>query len=83
MGRQRVVRTVVAACLLVVVSVVGFAAKIGRDTSQYLQSVSTQRDWQAPGLDPVEARVVGGSESEGPPSAHGAVGDPVRVAASP
>lgn len=53
MSRQGVVRMVIAGCLFLVVAVVGLAAKVGQDTSQYLQSVSTQRNWDSPGSEPV------------------------------
>ena len=49
MSRQSGIRALAAAGLLVVVAVLGLAAKVGHDTSQYLQTVSTQRDWNSPG----------------------------------
>lgn len=60
MGRQVVVRTLVAVSLLVVVAVLGVAVKIGRDTSQYLQTVSSHRDWRPAEKLPVGAAAVGG-----------------------
>ena len=33
---------------LIVVIVLGFAAKVGMDTSRYLETVSEQRNWTAP-----------------------------------
>lgn len=46
MARQTGWWLLAGACLLVVGAVLGVAAKVGRDTSQYLQTVSTQRDWE-------------------------------------
>lgn len=49
MSRHWGVRALVAAGLLAVVGVLGVAAKVGRDASEYLQTVSQQRNWNAPG----------------------------------
>lgn len=49
MTRQSGIRALVAAGLVVVFGVLGVAAKVGRDTSQYLQTVSTQRNWDSLG----------------------------------
>ncbi|GAB3752613.1 hypothetical protein GCM10028795_22200 [Lysobacter olei] len=65
MGRQFVVRGLVGACLLVVLSVLGVAVKIGRDTSQYLQTISSQRDWQSVRETPANAVTAGGRASNG------------------
>lgn len=47
MVRHPVTKIVAAASVLLVAVVLGMAAKIGRDTSAYLQSVSTARDWSS------------------------------------
>lgn len=60
MSRQVVVRVVIAGCLILVAGVLGLAAKVGQDTSQYLQSVSTQRNWASPGSESVGG--VGGAQ---------------------
>ena len=49
MSRHSGIRVLAGAGLLVVMVVLGLAAKIGRDTSQYLQTVSAQRNWDSPG----------------------------------
>lgn len=80
MVRQVVVRTVMGVSLLVVMSVLGVAVKVGRDTSQYLQTVSTQRDWRsaeelAGGATAVEGEAPAGLEGgvDGAVDAAGAV----------
>lgn len=49
MVRHSGVWALVALGALMVVVVVGLAAKVGMDTSRYLETVSEQRDWAAPG----------------------------------
>lgn len=70
MSRQAGIRALVAAGLLAVVGVVGVAAKVGRDTSQYLQTVSAQRNWDSPGQAPEAG--AGGSSLATPRAAVGA-----------
>lgn len=49
MVRHSGVWALVAFGALIVVIVLGFAAKVGMDTSRYLEAVSEQRNWTAPG----------------------------------
>lgn len=65
MSRQAGIRTLVAAGLLVVAGVLGLAAKVGHDTSQYLQTVSTQRNWESPGQAPDVGAVASSPASPG------------------
>lgn len=53
MSRRAVGSIWAVACLALVVLVLGMAAKIGQDTSRYLQAVSTERNWETPGSEPV------------------------------
>lgn len=69
MSRQAGIRALVAAGLLVV-GVIGVAAKVGLDTSQYLQTVSAQRNWNSPGQAPEEGE--GGSNLATPRASVGA-----------
>lgn len=46
MARQTGWWLLAVACLLVAGTVLGVAAKVGRDTSEYLQTVSAHRDWE-------------------------------------
>lgn len=59
MVRHSGVWALVALGALVVVVVVGVAAKIGMDTSRYLETVSEQRDWTVPGREDTQTATTG------------------------
>lgn len=85
MSRQSGLRALAAAGLLVVVTVLGLSAKVGRDTSQYLRTVSMQRNWDSPGQGPEEVRAASSaaaSEARRPVDSHRAAAAPLGVVAS-
>lgn len=74
MSRQLGIRTLAVAGLLLVVTVLGLAAKVGHDASQYLQTVSTQKNWTSAGLVPERATTESGASTPEVPTAGGSEG---------